>query len=127
MANTELSSRAGLSRMALPLVLTAATLLAACGEAPSSANRVAFDGKFFRASAKHVNKKATPSEFTVTVNGVSASLDGAREAGRYEATKFCIRNFGSSRIDWKVGPDTEPQNLRIENDKLTFAGTCQRP
>ncbi len=127
LAKTELSTRAWLSGMTLPLVMTAATLLAACGEAPSSANRVAFDGEFFRASAKHVNKKASPSEFTVTVNGVSASLDGAREAGRYEATKFCIRNFGSSRIDWKLSPDAEAQNLRIENDKLTFAGTCQRP
>ena len=42
------------------------------------------------------------------VNGVSASLDGAREAGRHEGTKFCIDAFGTSKINWKVGPDTEP-------------------
>ncbi len=108
--------------------MTGLMLVSACGQvATSSATRVAFDGVYFRANAKHVDKKATPSEFTVTVNGVSQSLDGAREAGRYEGTKFCIQNFGSSRIKWKVGPETEPQNLRIENDKLIFAGTCQRP
>ncbi|WP_299945030.1 hypothetical protein [uncultured Ruegeria sp.] len=109
------------------MVLTGTLLVSACGTAPSRATRVAFDGIYFRASAKHVNKKATPSEFTVTVNGVSQSFDGAREAARYEGTKFCIQNFGSSRIVWKVGPDTEPQNLRIEKDKLTYAGRCQRP
>ncbi len=106
-----------------------ATLLvvSACGIVTPSSDRILFDGKAFRAKAKPVDKKASPTEFTVVVNGVSASLDGAREAGRYEGIKFCIANFGSSRIDWKVGPDTEPQNLRVADDKLTFAGNCQRP
>lgn len=112
---------------ATTIILAGSLLLTACGTASSSATRVAFDGIFFRANAKHVDKKATPTDFTVTVNGVSQSLDGAVEAGRYEGIKFCIENFGSSRIAWKVGPDTEPQNLRVENDKLTFAGSCQRP
>lgn len=113
--------------IAMTMFLAGGLLVSACGTAPSSATRVAFDGIYFSAKAKHVNKKATPADFTVTVNRVSQSLDGAREAGRYEGTKFCIQNFGSSRIAWKVGPDTKPQNLRIENDKLTFAGSCQRP
>lgn len=115
------------AKHSLTAVLAALLLVSACGEAPSRSTRVAFDGQYFRAKVKPVNKKTAPAEFTVTVNDVSASIDGAREAGRYEATKFCIQNFGSSRIKWKLGPDTEPQNLRIENDKLTFAGSCQRP
>lgn len=111
-----------------PLVgaLVALTAVSACGGG-SSSDRILFDGKAFRAKAKSVDKKKSPAEFTVTIKGVSASLDGAREAGRYEGTRFCVQNFGSSRIAWKVGPDTEPQNLRIENDSLTFAGSCQRP
>ncbi len=111
----------------MTMVLVGSLFVSACGTAKSRATRVAFDGIFFNANAKHVDKKTTPTDFTVTVNGVSQSLEGAREAGRYEATKFCIQNFGSSRIVWKVGPETEPQNLRIENDKLTYAGSCQRP
>ncbi len=106
--------------------LAGLVLISAC-TVSSSKDRVLFDGQFFRAKAKSVDKRNTPTEFTVVVNNVSASLDGAREAGRFEGTKFCIQNFGSSRIVWKVGPDTEPQNLRISDDKLTFAGTCQRP
>ena len=111
----------------LTVAVAALSLVTACGLVKPPDDRVTFDGKSFRAKAKAVNKKAMPAEFTVTVKGVSASLDGALEAGRYEGTKFCIQNFGSSRIAWKVGPDTEPQNLRIADDKLTFAGTCQRP
>lgn len=105
------------------LILTA---ISACS-VTSASDRILFDGKYFRTNARSVDKKVSPTDFTVTVNGVSASLDGAREAGRYEGTRFCVQNFGSSRIDWKVGPDSEPQTLRIENDKLTFAGRCQRP
>lgn len=107
-------------------VTVALTVASAC-TVTSSSDRVLFDGHFFRTKAKHVDKKAMPTEFTVVVNGVSASLDGAREAGRFEGTKFCINNFGSSSIAWKVGPDTEPQKLRITDDKLTFAGACLRP
>ncbi len=110
--------------LAAGLVILAA--LSACGGSASD-ERILFDGQAFRAKAKPVDKKKSPSEFTVTVNGISASLDGAREAGRYEGTRFCVQNFGSSRIAWTVGPDTEPQNLRIDNDSLTFAGACQRP
>jgi len=103
------------------------SLVAACSTPVSSGNRILFDGHYYRAKAKVVDKKLSPADFTVTVNDVSASLDGAREAGRYEGIRFCIQNFGSSRITWKVGPDTEPQKLRISDDKLTFAGTCLRP
>ncbi|MDA7963068.1 hypothetical protein [Ruegeria sp.] len=112
---------------AFPGVLAALLLVSACGGSGATSDRLLFDGKSFRASAKPVDKKAAPGQFRVTVSGVSASLDGAREAGRHEGTRFCIQNFGSSRIVWTVGPDTEPQKLRIEKDKLTFAGTCQRP
>ncbi len=108
-------------------VLFTCLLVSSCGLIRPSEDRVLFDGQAFRAKAQVVDKKVSPTDFTVTINGVSASLDGAREAGRYEGTRFCIQNFGSSRIVWQVGPDTEPQNLRISDDKLTFAGTCQRP
>ena len=116
-------------RAAVLGALVAMSFVAACGGVgiSSSSNRVFFDGHYFRAKAKPVDKRATPTEFTVVVNDVSASLDGAREAGRFEGTKFCIHNFGTSQILWKVGPDSDPQSLRIVDDKLTFAGACQRP
>ncbi|NOD61789.1 MULTISPECIES: hypothetical protein [unclassified Ruegeria] len=109
------------------VVVLALVSVSACGLIRPSEDRLLFDGQAFRTKAKAVDKKKSPADFTVVVKGVSASLDGAREAGRHEGTKFCVQNFGSSRIDWKVGPDTEPQQLTIADDQLTFAGTCKRP
>ncbi|SEI81778.1 hypothetical protein SAMN05444007_102410 [Cribrihabitans marinus] len=98
---------------------------AACGNRKKT--DVLFDGQRFRAKAAPVDKSRTLADFVVTVNGVSASLDGAREAGRYQGTRYCIEKYGSSKIAWALGPDADPAQLRIENDRLSFRGTCQRP
>ncbi|KUJ76769.1 hypothetical protein AVO45_09685 [Ruegeria marisrubri] len=105
--------------------LAVLALVAGCGQ--SKEDRILFDGHYFKTKAKVVDKRVTLADFTVRVDDVSASLDGAREAGRYAGTRYCIENYGTSRIKWKVGPDTEPQQLRVVDDTLTFAGTCQRP
>ena len=83
-----------------------------------------FDGHYYKVKSSPVDKKVTLADFTLTVSQVSQSLDGAREAGGYEGIRYCIKYFGSSKIDWKVGPDTEPKNLRIVDDTLSFAGRC---
>ena len=102
------------------LLLIAVLVLTACTERRSE--RVAFDGVFFRASSGKVDKQR--DQFEVSVSPVSASLEGAREAGRYEAIRYCIKQFGSSDIDWIAGPDAEDGTLRITGDKLLLRGTC---
>lgn len=89
--------------------------------------RVLFDGLYFKAKAAPVDRKKTLAEFVVSVQDVSQSLEGARAAGGYEGTRYCIANYGTSRIDWTVGPETEPQQLVIDKDTLSFRGTCLRP
>jgi hypothetical protein len=107
-----------------PVLLTAviliALLLSACAE--RKADRVAFDGVYFRSNASKVDKKR--DQFEVTVSPASSSLEGAREAGRYEATRYCIGTFGTSNIDWVQGPDAEAGTLRISGDKLLLRGAC---
>jgi hypothetical protein len=51
-------------------------------------------------------------------------LVGAREAGRYEATKYCINQYGTSDIAWVSGPDVEDGSLTINNDELQLRGAC---
>lgn len=85
-------------------------------------DRVAFDGQFFKAKAKKVGENL--ADIQITVSPVSASLGGAREAGRYEATKYCIENFGLSDMTWTAGPDADAAALTIENDTLYLRGTC---
>lgn len=101
------------------LALLAVAALAAC---ESREDRVLFDGIYFRSKAAKIDKDQ-PQSFTVTVNGFSQSADGAREAGRYEGTKYCIANYGTSNIEWSQGPDDE--QLAVDGDKLVLAGTCK--
>lgn len=90
-------------------------------------DRMLFDGFYFKSRAAAVERKTSLADFTVTVRDVSQSLEGARAAGGYEGTRYCIRNFGNSRIDWAVGPDTDPGLLSLADNTLVFRGTCLRP
>ncbi|MEP1587602.1 MAG: hypothetical protein ABJR46_17910 [Tateyamaria sp.] len=107
--------------MLTALLLIAALLLSACVE--RRADRIAFDEEFFRATSKKLDKDRI--NFEVTVRPVSASLEGARDAGRQEATRYCVGNFGSSDIDWIEGPDAEDGRLRVSRDTLRLVGRCK--
>ncbi|OWU83657.1 hypothetical protein ATO6_17505 [Oceanicola sp. 22II-s10i] len=85
--------------------------------------RATFDGNYY--PARLAADKEDGRRFAVTVNRVSQGLNGAKEAARYEASKFCIRNHGWSGIDWTVGPDTPDGSLAIVDNKITFSGECR--
>ena len=100
------------------LSLAAVMALASCGE---RSERVFFNGMYFPAkSAKASDDRKT---FTVTVRRVEQGLAEAREAGRYEATKYCINNFGTSQIAWTQGPDADDAVL-VSDGTLTLTGRC---
>lgn len=105
-------------------VLCASALLVMASCTKREDKLLPFDGFLYKAKAGPVDKKVSRADFTTTVWEVSQSLEGARQAGRYEATKYCIKEYGSSKVAWSVGPDTPPENLRIVDDTLTFAGRC---
>ena len=101
------------------LLLMTALALTACGP---DEDDILFDGQFFR--AKIDSDRGSREVFTVSVQPVSASLLGAREAARYEATVYCVNRYGSSAIGWEVGPDAPDEALPIQNDTLFLKGTC---
>lgn len=102
------------------------TGLALCGGVlagcTSAEDRILFDGQFYNAKLRKVERQL--DTFVVTVRPVSKSLQGAREAGLYEATVYCINAFGSSDIIWTVGPEAPEENLGIDKDTLTLQGRC---
>ena len=102
------------------LLQIAVLFLTACTERRSE--RVAFDGVFFRSNSSKVDRQRDQCE--VSFSPVSASREGAREAGRYEAIRYCIKQFGSSDITWTEGPDAEDGTFRINGDKLVLRGAC---
>lgn len=101
------------------LVLVGAVALTACDKRD---DQIAFDGKIFRAKLSTVDKQR--DQFSIEVSPASASLVGAREAGRYEATRYCIENYGSSDVDWVAGPDAEDGTLTVRDDRLLLRGAC---
>ena len=86
-------------------------------------DRISFDDNYYRAKLKREDRKQR-DVFTISVSPVSASLDGAREAGRYEGTRYCIENYGTSLIDWAQSPDADEAELVIDKDTLLLAGRC---
>ena len=83
-------------------------------------NKVSFDGYYF--SSKLSRSKLDDRSFDLTVRRANRSLLGAREAGRYEATKFCIKNYGTSDIKWVLGPDD--QTIGLTGKVLKLSGQC---
>lgn len=86
-------------------------------------DRVSFNGIYFKTKA---SKEADDlSVFVASVTPVSASFEGALEAGRYEGIKYCIKNYGTSSIVWSAGPDDEPGTMQVTDDTLYFRGKCK--
>ncbi|MEP1766429.1 MAG: hypothetical protein ABJJ53_07285 [Sulfitobacter sp.] len=88
----------------------------------SPEDRLLFDGQFYNAKLRKVEKQL--DQFEVTVKPVSKSLAGALEAGEFEAVSYCINTFGSSDINWTAGPDASEGSLNIDKDTVTLAGGC---
>ncbi|SMC72652.1 MULTISPECIES: hypothetical protein [Primorskyibacter] len=103
------------------LILTCVALtLGGCSKLRS--NQSVIDGQYFSGKAR--GSGDDKHDFTATARPVSSGLDAAREAGRHQGTKYCIRYYGTSNIDWTIGPDTPADQLRVSDDTLTFVGRC---
>ncbi|MDJ0825934.1 MAG: hypothetical protein QNJ16_10570 [Rhodobacter sp.] len=59
--------------------------------------------------------------FTITVTPAAGDPDAAREAGRYQATVYCLRNYGGSDTAWTAGP---ADDVPIADNTLILAGRC---
>ncbi|MDV4143910.1 MULTISPECIES: hypothetical protein [Shimia] len=105
----------------------AVALLAGCAnmrDKLSNNEKVTFDGLYFVTTVDRQDRKER-EKFKVFVRQPQQSLDAAREAGRYEAVKYCIKEFGTSQIDWVSGPDVEDGALVYDNGRLMFEGVCK--
>lgn len=95
-------------------------VLAACSQNKDS--RIAFDGVFFKTKASRIDDDR--AVFAASASKASLSPDGARQAAAYEALRYCIENFGTSRILWTTGPDIAPESLISDKNVLTLQGEC---
>lgn len=101
------------------LILAALAMLASCGKG----SRTTFEGEYYRASAKAPRKDR--QTFVATAGPVSRGAEGAAAAAYYEATKHCIKFFGTSDIDFTVPRDTAAEDLPRDGDRIVLQGTCK--
>jgi uncharacterized protein YceK len=104
----------------LVTVIATCLLISGCSGTIRNVNAVKFDGHYF--SARTAKIKSDPYGFTVRIRNAAKSIAGAREAARYEATIYCVEQFGTSDIIWSIGPDDEA--ISLSNRSLTLAGRC---
>ena len=83
-------------------------------------NRVAFDGFMFNSKLK---VGLTKKDFEITVLRANRSLSGAKEAGRYEATIYCVNKFGRSDIAWDLDP--EDVSAVTSSNSIFIKGRCR--
>lgn len=112
-----------MARLLILLALITAT--AACDRIQNlrpGSSRAEFDGVRFRA------KLSTPTDdkrdILITVTPVAVNPEAALEAGRYEATKYCLNRYGGSDTAWTVGPDQPVEDLQVTDDTITLRGRC---
>lgn len=105
----------------LTFMMIALLVLSACVGA-GRADRATFDGQSFRTTSKKLDNRRL--NFEVSVRPVSASTEGAILAGRFEATRYCVGNFGTSDVEWTSGPDAEGGQLTVSRDRLVVTGAC---
>ena len=82
-----------------------------------------FVGSEYRSKSWPV--KGDRQAFLVVVSGAEAGSSAPREAARYRATQYCLGNFGTSDIDWTVGPETPDEGQRRWRGGLVFYGRCR--
>lgn len=114
-----------MGRLAIIVMLGLAVSGCSNGGWFSQKNDPLFDGQRFSGKAKAQDQSIERQHFVATVKPVSKSFEGAREAAEHKGIRHCIEFFGTSEIDWEVGPNTDPAALVVENDSLTFMGTCR--
>ena len=108
------------ARGGVVLLLGAALALSACGKRKE--DKVSFNGKYFASKATKVSKEER-DHFIVEVRRAFQDLEAAKEAGRYEAIRYCIKEYGTSKMDWVIGPDSE--NIVPSDDMITLEGYCR--
>ncbi len=108
-------------RLRIGLAAGLAAGLSACGLV-NDGTELQYGGMTFRGDVKA--SKADRAQFVATGGPIGASIDGATRAAAHQGTAYCIRMFGTSDIDWDIGPDTPQGQLPVSGKDVVFQGRC---
>lgn len=102
------------------LALISLAVLASCTEREQ---RVLFEGNYYPGKARA--EKADRRNFTASVRRAGRGANGAQQAVFYEATRYCLDNFGTSEIEWVGVSDGSEGPVYVRSgDTVSVKGRC---
>lgn len=110
-------------RRVVPTSFLCLAVLATASCGTRNEERVLFDGNFYKAKTKAVSKDDR-KVFETVVRRPDQGIKGALAAGEHEAKRYCLKNFGTSEIEWTRGPFDPQAPLYAEGGSLVLNGTC---
>ncbi|MDD9922036.1 MAG: hypothetical protein OXQ92_07125 [Boseongicola sp.] len=63
-------------------------------------------------------------DISVRVSAEGASLDDVRESVRFQATRYCVTNYGRSDTKWAIDPATNDWAFVRAGGDMIFTGRC---
>lgn len=63
-------------------------------------------------------------DITVRVRAQNATVAQVRESARFQATRYCLANFGGSDTRWTINPATRDWAYVRDGDEMVFTGRC---
>jgi len=110
------------------LFVLALLAVSACGRVPVPSLSVmtrAVPSERLPFETRLLSDRRSP-DLSVAVDARGAGLDAVRESVRFEGTRYCLRSFGSSRIDWIASP-ADPRDWIATVDargRQVYSGRC---
>lgn len=72
-----------------------------------------------------LSKGEDPRDVAISVAHKGSDLEAVRESVRFEATKYCLINFGGSEAEWDIDPATGDWAFVAEGDSAyIFNARC---
>ena len=107
--------------MRVLILLSMVLLIAACGNRNPARNAVSNVELPYEAD---LDRGEDRRDITVRVEHEGDGLEEVRESVRFEATKYCLLNFGGSDTDWDIDPETGDWAFTQDGDELVFTARC---
>ena len=63
-------------------------------------------------------------EISVRVRAGAVSVSAVRESVRFQATRYCLTNFGGADTLWRINPATGDWAFTRDGQDMIFQGRC---
>ncbi|RLJ60317.1 hypothetical protein BCF46_0515 [Litoreibacter meonggei] len=107
----------------LLLIISLVLGTASCSRLSRDKSRNASSERALPFKAK-LSKGEDKRDIAIAVVNKGAGVEEVRESVRFEATKYCLLNYGGSDAEWQISPVSDDWAFTQDGDKLVFNARC---